>query len=94
MLQKCQCFVDDTRNGFLLEHQDLSDLYGNKVLPNVQSYNNGINAWSHDKTENAPERAESILKALLLRRNKTSLDGKGYHDNSSIRCQLQSGERA
>lgn len=79
MLQKIESkhFVEDatatTMTISLTGSESRLDLYENSVIPNVQSYNNVINAWSHDKSENAPERAESILKALLRRRNQHDL---------------------
>ena len=66
MLRKSHHLVDqDVGEVMLRGDQSLEDLEESMVVPNIKSYNNVINAWSHDRSGEGPERAEEILKALL-----------------------------
>ena len=66
MLLKAENLVDHDIGAVILDgYQSSEDLEENSVLPNIKSYNNVINAWSHDRSDEGPERAEEILKALL-----------------------------
>jgi len=66
MLLKAEHLVDHDIGAVILEgDQSLEDLEETSALPNIKPYNNVINAWSHDRSDEGPERAEEILKALL-----------------------------
>jgi hypothetical protein len=66
MLHKAHHLIDHDVGAVMLgDDQSLEDLEENMVVPNIKSYNNVINAWSHDRSGDGPERAEELLKALL-----------------------------
>ena len=39
----------------------------NSIVPNIKSFNFAINAWAHDKSSEAPQRAENLLTSLLFK---------------------------
>jgi pentatricopeptide repeat protein len=53
---------ENNSDGFI---QD--DVIGdNSIAPNIKSFNFAINAWAHDKSIEAPQRAEDLLISLVL----------------------------